>query len=242
MSSEGMRFAVAVMRKMAVREYADPFTSRLAQLVPGMQERGNLALMRRAITEMPGEGVVLEIGCFAGRSSCLLTYFMDQAARPHRLIACDPWQYEFKGMTDAPLGTSRVTGTGWGEHAAHIYREHVRFFCAHRLPHTFRLGSDELFSRWSNGPMTDVFGRSVTLGERIAFAFIDGNHDYSHASADIRNTDAMLVSGGLILLDDSANVTGSSGVRRTVAEWMSKRGTDYEVVARAPNVLLRKRT
>lgn len=238
---EGMRFAVATARALTVPEYADPFTHRLAQLVPGMQQRGNLALIRRAIKEMPNEGVVLEIGCFAGRSSCSLTYFLDQEERPHRLVACDPWDYKFKGLLDAPLGTSTVTGATWGEHAAHIYREHVAFFCAHRLPHTFRLSSDDLFAQWAVGPLMDVFGRTVTLTGSIAFAFIDGNHDYAHVSADIRNTDALLLPGGFMLLDDSACLTGAVGVRRAVAEWASIRKSTYEIVARAPNLLLRKR-
>jgi hypothetical protein len=194
---EGMRFAMATARALTVREYADPFTHRLAQLVPGMQQRGNLALMRRALKEMPDEGVVLEIGCFAGRSSCLLTYLLDQQERPHRLVACDPWDYTFKGLLDAPLGTSAVTGAAWGEHAAHVYREHVAFFCGHRLPHTFRLSSGDLFAQWGEGPLRDVFGRTVTLTGSIAFAFIDGNHDYAHVGADLRNTDARLLPGGL---------------------------------------------
>jgi len=239
--AEGMRVAVASARALTVREYADPFTHRLAQLVPGMQQRGNLALMRRALTEMPDAGVVLEIGCFAGRSSCLLTYLLDQQERPHRLVACDPWDYSFKGLVDAPLGTSTVSGAAWGEHAAHIYREHVGFFCAHRLPHTFRLSSDDLFARWGTAPLLDVFGRTVTLAGSIAFAFIDGNHDYAHVSADMRNTDARLLPGGLMLLDDSACLTGSAGVRRAAAEWVSTRTSTYEIVAREPNVLLRKR-
>jgi predicted O-methyltransferase YrrM len=238
---EGVRLAAASARALTVREYADPFTHRLAQLVPGMQQRGNLALMRRALKEMPDNGVVLEIGCFAGRSSCLLTYLLDQQERPHRLVACDPWDYTFKGLAAAPLGTSAVSGAAWGEHAAHIYREHVAFFCAHRLPHTFRLSSDDLFARWGKEPLLDVFGRNVSLEKSIAFAFIDGNHDYAHVSADIRNTDARLVPGGLMLLDDSACLTGCTGVRRAAAEWLSSRTSTYEIVAREPNALLRKR-
>ena len=191
---------MAASRALTVPEYSDPFTDKLAQVVPGMQQRGNLALMRRAIDEMPHEGVVLEIGCFAGRSSCLLTYFLDQAKQPHRLIACDPWAFEFKGLDDTPLGTSRITGTAWGEHVATVYCEHVKFFCAHRLPQTFRLSSDTLFAQWAAGPMIDVFGRTITLDGPIAFAFIDGNHDYEHVSADLRHTDALLLSGGFVPL------------------------------------------
>ena len=48
MFREAIRFAIATSRALTVREYGDPFTHRLAQLVPGMQTRGILALMRRA--------------------------------------------------------------------------------------------------------------------------------------------------------------------------------------------------
>jgi hypothetical protein len=79
----------------------------------------------------------------------------------------------------------------------------------------------------------------VTFGGPIAFAYIDGNHAYDFARRDFENTDRFLVPGGFILFDDSAD--GSEfEVTRVVQEVLNSDA--YEIVAKNPNYLLRKRT
>lgn len=70
------------------------------------------------------------------------------------------------------------------------------------------------------------------------FAHLDSNHTYDFARRDFENVDAHLVAGGFILFDDSAD--GSTWeVCRVVAEALVRDA--YELVAKAPNYLVRER-
>jgi hypothetical protein len=84
----------------------------------------------------------------------------------------------------------------------------------------------------------DVFGREVHLGGPIGFAYVDGNHSYDVARRDFDGCDAHLEAGGFILFDDSADHSVWE-VRRVVREAI--RTGRYEVVAKNPNYLLRRK-
>lgn len=99
--------------------------------------------------------------------------------------------------------------------------------------------SDEFFRRWfENEKTVDVFGHPVTLGGKISFCYIDGNHTYEFAKRDFENTDRALVSGGFILFDDSGDDSHWE-VNQLTREISS--GRQYELVSRNPNYLFRKK-
>jgi hypothetical protein len=60
-----------------------------------------------------------------------------------------------------------------------ILRSRVMLFDRDRLPHHIELNSDRFFAAWDcRETITDFFGRQVSLGGPIAFAYIDGAHTY----------------------------------------------------------------
>ena len=81
--------------------------------------------------------------------------------------------------------------------------------------------------------VTNVLGREQTLGGPIAFAFIDGTHDYDFARRDFENVDKFLAKGGYVLFDDS----GKNSQWR-VARLMKE--IPYEFIDANPNYLFRK--
>jgi hypothetical protein len=84
-----------------------------------------------------------------------------------------------------------------------------------------------------------VFGRAVRLGGPLGFCYIDGNHTFDYAERDFRNADEFLAPGGFLLFDDSAD--GSEWeVCRVVAGLLAE--GRYELVAKVPNYLVRKRS
>ena len=72
----------------------------------------------------------------------------------------------------------------------------------------------------------------------ISFAYIDGNHQYEFAKRDFENVDKILISGGFILFDDSADYTNWGS--KKVAQEAAKSGK-YEVVRKNPHYFLRKK-
>lgn len=78
------------------------------------------------------------------------------------------------------------------------------------------------------------------IGRDVDIIFLDANHAYSNALADIRVCDQLLAPKGLILLDDvgaphSANICaeGQGGVRQALLDFLAER-TDYSAIFLEP--------
>jgi predicted O-methyltransferase YrrM len=214
----------------------DEYIEWLLLVNAGMQHPGNVHLFDLAMRTAP-EAPMLEIGSFCALSTNIIQYLKRKHGRTERLFTCDKWIFEGseKPLPDA-AGVSH-------DHLREFVREScersLRSFSAQDLPSTIEATSDEFFRAWRAGQRrSDVFGRDVTLGGPLGFCFIDGNHSEEYALRDFKRCDEYLVRGGLILFDDSAD--GSDWEVRKVIRRI-KRCDRYEVVARNPNYLVRKR-
>jgi hypothetical protein len=198
---------------------------------------GNLRAMDHAVRHMPDGGSVVEIGSFLGVSLNALTYLMLKYERPHRVFSCDPWDFE---DTEKPIGGFFDAGSdSYRDYAREVFKRNVQLFSAVKPPYPIEAYSHDFFLDWSKGICrTDVFGREVELGGPISFAYIDGAHTYEASMGDFRNIDEHLVSGGFVLFDDSSD-RGPFESTRAAQEAASL--TNYELVFKAPNYLLRKR-
>jgi hypothetical protein len=223
----------------ADKEPANEYLGWLRLAVPGMMMQGNVDAMRFAIANMPSGKPVLEIGSFCGLSTAIMSYFLDKKSGSTTIFTCDKWEFEGQN-TGEPLGDSlSVTHDAYKDYVKDIFLSSMNTFSANRLPHTIECLSDEFFRLWAaNEKTVDVFERPVTLGGKISFCFIDGNHTYEYAKRDFENTDQILVSGGFILFDDSAD--GSDWEVNTLVREIV---TDdkYELISKNPNYFFRKR-
>lgn len=224
----------------------DDFILRLRSSVigEGMLHPGNVYLMDQAIRQMPSGGVVLEVGSYAGLSSVLLRYLLDRAGRNVDIFCCDAWIYEgyhdqagkSSDTIDGRLDVRRADFTAYIKQA---FIQSNQLLSRHRLPYAFHLESDTFFDLWHQGQSaTDVFGRNVTLGGAISFAYIDGNHAYDYARRDVENAALHLLPGGYLLLDDSAEHQrfGSAQLAKELCQHPL-----FETVLANPHFLFRKK-
>ncbi len=183
---------------------ANEFLAWIHFALPGMLEKGNVNAMQYAIANMPPGKPILEIGSFCGLSTVVLSYLLDKRSKTPPIFTCDKWEFEGQQL-GASLGDSPyVTHDAYRTYVKNTFLRSMETFAANRLPYTIECFSDEFFRRWFvNEKTVDVFDRSVTLGGKISFCYIDGNHSYEFAKRDFENTDRALVSGGFILFDDS---------------------------------------
>ncbi|MEZ4891707.1 MAG: class I SAM-dependent methyltransferase [Saprospiraceae bacterium] len=224
----------------------DDFILRLRSSVigEGMLHSGNIYLMEKAVREMPVGGCLLEIGSYGGLSANLLTYFLQKYNRSEQLFCCDAWLYE--GYHDAESGPTPwmdgrkdVLRTDFMNHIKNSFISSCRLLSAQTLPKAIHMDSDSFFESWAATNFeTDVFGRQITLGGAISFAYIDGNHAYEYAKRDFENTDKYLLPGGFVLLDDSARHLSFGSVK--LANELCKQ-PQYELVLENPNFLFRKK-
>ncbi len=218
---------------------ANEFLTWVCFAVPGMLGQGNVDAMEYALANMPPGKPILEIGSFCGLSTVVLCYLLDKRSKTTPIFTCDKWEFAGQQL-GVPLGDSpSVTHDVYRAYVRGAFLRSMQTFAANRLPYTIERFSDEFFRRWFTDEKTvDVFDRPVTLGGKIGFCYIDGNHTYEFAKRDFENTDRALVSGGFILFDDSAD--GSPWeVNQLTREIAS--GNQYELVSRNPNYLFRKR-
>jgi hypothetical protein len=223
----------------AETKQANEFLAWVCFAVPGMLGKENIDAMEYAIANMPPGKPILEIGSFCGLSTVVLSYLLDKRSKTTPIYTCDKWEFEGQQL-GAPLGDSpSVTHDVYRAYVRSTFLRSMQTFAANRLPYTIECFSDEFFRRWfENEKTVDVFDRPVTLGGKISFCYIDGNHTYEFAKRDFENTDRALVSGGFILFDDSAD--GSHWeVNQLTREIAS--GHQYELVSRNPNYLFRKK-
>ena len=207
--------------------------------VPGMLTRGNVEAFRHAAAEMPSEGSILEIGSFCGLSTTVILYWLDKYSRDNKVFTCDKWEFEGQQLGAALGDSPSITHDDYQSYVKGTYLRVMNTFAANRLPYTIESFSDEFFQLWDKQQtLVDVFGRSVTLGGGLSFCYIDGNHSYDFARRDFENTDQVLLQGGFILFDDSAD--GSHWeVNRLVREIVAE--GKYELILANPTYLFKKK-
>jgi hypothetical protein len=201
----------------------------------GMQDPGNLHLFDLAIRSAP-QAPMLEIGSFCGLSTNIIQYLKRKHGRDDPLFTCDKWIFEH---SDEPLPPAAAASRDdIRTYVMSCFERSVRTFSTD-LPFTIEATSDEFFAQWETGAQaSDVFGRSVGLGGPLGFCFIDGNHTEEYASRDFEHCDQYLLPGGFLLFDDSGDAS-SWDVKKVIRR--IKRDQRYEVVAKNPNYLVRKK-
>jgi len=204
----------------------------------GFLSPGNIRAFDYAVRHMPAEGAIVEIGSLFGLSTNMISYLTSKHHRNNLFFTCDPWAFE--GAGKKPFGDYFDPGSkAYRDYAKNIFIMNVELFGRGREPHTIEAYSHEFFELWRSGSTAeDVFGRSVTLGGPISFAYIDGAHAYDAAKGDFLGVDEQLLPGGFILFDDSAD-SSSFEVSRVAAE--VKQNSSYELMFKTPNYFFRRK-
>lgn len=224
----------------------DDFIKRIRSLVigEGMLKDGNIGLMEYAIQHMPDGGSIIEIGSYGGLSANVLVYLLGKHGKLRPFFTCDAWIYEgyhdhLKETPDTFIdGRTDVSRSAYSVYMKGAFIAATKLLSSHHLPHAFHMDSAHFFELWNNQRSeTDVFGRNVTLGGPISFAYIDGGHSYEVAWRDFEHVSRNLLLNGFMLLDDSADHLpfGSAKMMATI-----KADKRFKVIASEPNYLIQK--
>jgi Methyltransferase domain len=213
----------------------DEFITWLKFANAGMLELGNLHLMDYAISRLPSDAPILEIGSFCGLSANALRHFLRKHKRANHLFTCDKW--EFENRQGSHIGDSAVSFQDYRTFVRDSFLRNVKMFSGSDLPFTIEVLSKEFFALWgTNQFASDVFGRPTQLGGLVSFCYIDGDHTYEGSKVDFDGCDKFLETGGFILFDDSA--LKYFGVSRLMPE--IEQNPRYRFIARNPNHLFQK--
>jgi len=203
----------------------------------GMLVRGQRVLFDLAVSSLPSDDPVVELGAFCGLSTNVLGYFLERHLRPNRLISVDPWIFEGE-----EADTLEGSDIGFGEYRELVkseYIRNVRFWSRNRLPQAVQLSSDDFFAAWGERRrVPGLLGGEVNLGGPISMVFIDGDHTYEQARRDLDNAERWLAPGGYALLDDSDEFGTFPHLYALVEEVVAEKR--FELVAVNPHHLLRK--
>ena len=206
--------------------------------VPGMLDSGNIEAMEHAISNMPKGSSVLEIGSFCGLSTVVISHLLEKYSNSSKLYTCDKWEFEGQQLGTLLGGSQSVTHDDYRAYVKGTFLRTMQTFAQGRLPFTIECFSDEMFRRWfTNEKSVDVFGRPATLGGKLGFCYIDGNHSYEFAKRDFENADRVLERHGFVLFDDSGD--GSVWEVNQLAREIAS-GKKYTLVSHSPNYLFRK--
>lgn len=217
---------------------ADDFIKWLCFANAGMLNTGNIWCLDYAISHLPSQAPIVEIGSFCGLSTNLITYLKLKHGVGNKLICCDPWDFGASEKGETLAGHPYIQREDYKEFVKSSFIKNVSFFSQHDLPFAIEAESDDFFAQWLRQKnANDVFGQNIQLGGSISLAYIDGNHSYEFAKRDFENVDKFLEIGGYILFDDSADGSGWE-VCQVVAE-VSSTGR-YQLIKKSPNYFFKK--
>jgi hypothetical protein len=218
-------------------DMSDEYVTWLCYANAGMLDRGNLYCFDYAISHLPDDGPILEIGSFCGLSTNLLTYYKQRHKKRNPLVTCDEWRFE--NQNGGKVGESWLNHSEYRSFVKDTFLKNVGLFSRDDLPYSIERSSDQFFMAWQNcEKVNDVFGRETQLGGSLSFCYIDGNHSYDYARRDFENCDRHLSPGGFLLFDDSLD--GSSWeVCRVIEEVFAS--DEYNLVIKNPNYLFQKK-
>ena len=188
---------------------------RAAMAIPGESyEPKLLALMEAARRAPPGD--VVEIGCLFGRTAALLA-MMNGRYDLGSVLCVDAWSLQSTEQGNAELQAAS-RGFDWGSFRT-IFEINVAPFAQGRLNYIHALSTEGAKVYRSGREIeTATFGRTRYEGA-IGLLHIDGNHEYEHVLADVRDWVPRVKPGGWLVFDDYQWDWGD-GPRRVVDEYL----------------------
>lgn len=232
----------AVWQREKVIDISDEYLTWLNRMNIGFLELGNLYCFDFAIRNLPASLPIVEIGTYGGLSANVMTYYKAFYQRQNRLITVDPWYFVDMNetMREDLLVAKPLSSQELRQFIKSRCLDNLKYFSDFDLPYLLELFSDHFFEAWAaNQSLLDVFGRSITLGGEIGFAYIDGDHSYAQVYRDFCHCDRFLVPGGYLLFDDSADGSGWD-VCEVVKKVLDR--ADYELIIKNPNYFFRKKS
>ncbi|MFT7037033.1 MAG: hypothetical protein ACJA2S_005575 [Cyclobacteriaceae bacterium] len=228
---------IRVIKQGPVKNLEDEFLAWLTFSNAGMLTPGNSYCMDYAISRLPTNNPVIEIGSFCGLSTNVMSYLLEKHLRANQIITSDRWIFE-GAENGGTLGDSNILHRDYRTFVMDTFKRNISFFGRPERVHPIEVFSDDFFKLWeAEATVENVFSKEVKLGGNISFAYIDGNHSYEFAKRDFQNVSKYLDKGGFILFDDSSDLS-TFGCAKLMKEIV--RDSSYELVMKNPNYLFRK--
>jgi len=168
-----------------------------------------IAAMIGVFDDCATQGHVVEIGCLAGRTACVLGY-MSERSGIRSLITIDPHSAIEGVQKDSPALMADLTNEWDWETLAAMFAVNNVF----TINHTHARCS-------SASPDVDTSAISISV------LHIDGNHDYAAAKSDCDKFASRIIPGGWLILDDYEWAHGD-GPRRAGDELLEDRAEEIE--------------
>ena len=171
---------------------------RAAMAIPGESYETKLLALMEAARRAPA-GDVVEIGCLFGRTAALLA-MMSARYDLGNVLCVDPWSLQSTEQGNEDLKAA-ARGFDWATFRR-IFEVNVAPFAQGRLNYIHALSTEGAKVYAARREIeTETFGRTVYEGA-IGLLHIDGNHEYEHVLADVRDWVPRVKPGGWLVFDD----------------------------------------
>ena len=188
---------------------------RAAMSIPGESYETKLLALMEAARRAP-QGDIVEIGCLFGRTAALLA-MMNSRYDLGQLLCVDAWSLQSTEQGNADL-MAASQGFDWGAFRR-IFEVNVAPFAQGRLNYIHALSTDAAKVYAAGREIeTETFGRTRYEGA-IGLLHVDGNHEYEHVLADVRDWAPWVKPGGWLVFDDYEWDWGD-GPRRVVDDFL----------------------
>ena len=172
--------AMQLCRSVGAERTADVLYVRRLE---GYLSTPKVRLLYRIVSGLSGPGEIAEIGSWKGKSTVALSLAVKRSGRGETVYAID---HHHGVAEDTGLGTRTPRGSTWSPFLGAIDRAGVQ-----DIVHPLRMSS-LAGARWL-----------ARNGIRLKFLLVDGAHDEDSVTRDLLSFFPLVLSGGLIALDDA---------------------------------------
>ncbi len=152
-----------------------------------------------AMSNLPYDAPIVELGAFCGLSTNLLAHCKVKQGLRNRIIACDSWGL---GPAEKTQAQTEQSGSDYGHFLRASFINSITTFCPEPHPYGVEMRPHEFSASWKRHEVVqDVLGRDIELGGPISFCFLrQKGQDYDVLQV-LQDCDEYLSSGAFLLLD-----------------------------------------
>lgn len=206
--------------------------------IPGFLHPGNLYCFEYAVKNIKSNNPILEIGSYSGLSTNIINYYLRLNKKSNQMICCDPWVIPLEYGVNKGNRPMIIPQENLRNFVKNSFIRSIKAFSSNNLPYLVESYSDDFFKFWKMQKTSkDILGRSIKLGGKFSFCYIDGDHSYLQTKKDFVNADKYLEKEGFLFFDDTA-IYGGNECADLMKEICSNKR--YELIIRNPNFLFKK--
>ncbi len=221
--------------KNSKKKINDRYVDYFDFLIGGKLYKGNRELISYVFSNIKNHSNILQIGCFTGKTTVIMSHFAKKNNIICNFIDCDHFKFTQFEKIWFEKNKFSISSHDYDKFIFENYKKNINFFKI--KVQTFKSDSIKFLENiYQNREIFDIDKKKLNI-KKFDFVFVDGWHSYEHTKKEFYFIEKLLNENSYILFDDSYMLSGW-GVDRLMKEINKK--NNFKLISRMPNYLFQK--